>query len=88
MHRECKRERERKDYLGPGVSLGICEVFSWLEGGTREGPAKFVQGRLLMKDSQSSCRNSQAPSSPLSEPTSPQETACPVMGGSGRLKLR
>lgn len=84
-HREWARER--KDNLGPGVSLGTCEVFSWLEGGTREGPAKFVLGRLLMKDSQSSRRNSQAPSSPLSEPASPQEAACPAMGRSGRLKL-
>ncbi len=57
---------------GQGMSLGTCEVFSWMEGGTREGPAKFVLGRLLMKASQSSCRNSQAPSSPLSEPASPQ----------------
>lgn len=81
------RARERRDNLGPGVSLGTCEVFSWLEGGTREGPAKFVLGRLLVKDSQSSYRNSQAPSSPLSEPASPQEAACPAMGRSGRLKL-
>lgn len=47
------------------MSLGTCEVFSWPEGGTKEGPAKFVLDRLLMKDSPSSCRNSQAPSSPF-----------------------
>lgn len=51
------------------------DVWSFLmtrrRGITRKGPAKIIQDHLLMKDSQSSCWNSQALSSPLSQPDDP-----------------